>query len=103
MTASGLIAPTPPVTVSGGAVVREDPHASPAQSSASASRSNISPSVGMSRMQSACSGSITAGSSSGNTSTMLVSLATAATSRVQPLDAGMPVGICFMYATRCPP
>src|SRR5262249_25472924 len=53
--ASGLIGePTPPATGSGGAVKRNVQTPSPAQSSASASRSNISPSVRpMSRMQSA--------------------------------------------------
>src|SRR5581483_9121532 len=59
LTASGLIGdPTAPVTGSGGAVKRNSHTPSAAQSAASASRTNISPSVRpMSRMQSAWTGS----------------------------------------------
>src|SRR5262249_56934448 len=63
LTASGLIGdPTPPVTGNGAALKRKLQAPSCAQSAASPSRSNISPSVSpMSRMHSAGSGSITAG------------------------------------------
>src|SRR4029079_7751375 len=82
-TARGLIGdPTPPVTGSGGAVNSNVQTPACAQSAASASRSNISPSVSpMSRMHSMWSGKSTCGSSGGQTSTLLVSLAPAAPSR----------------------
>src|SRR5437870_1681461 len=70
-----------------------------AQSAASSSRSNISPSVRpMSRMQRAWTGRGTAGSSKGITSTALVSLATAATSRAwsHSTQAIPSPGICRM-------
>ena len=74
--------PMPPAILSGGAEKRNSQTPSAAQSSASASRSNISPRVRpMSRRQSKCSGRGVFASSNGMTSTELVSAATAATSR----------------------